>query len=66
MDEEREYTIYRKYIQRATITATSLAEAWTKGKEAIGDPLINPRDYPDKKIRVRWKVIRKPIDEDKE
>ncbi len=68
---EHEYTIYRKTIEKITMTekdgVDSLSTAWKVGKELMGSPLIKPEEYPeDREVRVRWKVIRGEIDPDKE
>ena len=68
---EHEYTIYRKTIEKITMTEKDgvecLSDAWKVGKKMLGDPLIDPSDYPeDREIRVRWKVIRGEVDPEKE
>lgn len=68
---EHEYTIYRKTIEKITLTdadgVNCLSDAWKIGKKMMGEPLVNPSEYPeDREIRVRWKVIRGEIDPDKE
>ena len=65
-NEEKEYHIYRKTNERVTVKATCLSEAWRKGKELLGPPLIDCKAYDDRLIRVRMKCIRGKIDEDKE
>ena len=68
---EMEYHIYRKTVERIDLTEKDgvhcLSDAWKKGKEMMGEPLISPEDYPeDRYIRVRWKVIRGEADPEKE
>ncbi len=68
---EHKYTIYRKTVEKITMTSKDgvecLSDAWRIGKDMLGSPLINPDQYPeDREIRVRMKVIRGEIDPEKE
>lgn len=69
-NDDMVYYMYRKTIERIPLKKSDgvscLSDAWKVGKKRLGEPLIDPKDYDDRYIRIRMMVIRKDIDEDKE
>ena len=65
-ESKRKYYLYRRTIERVEVEADSMSEAWKKGKELLGPPLVDIHKHKDRYMRIRMKLLRGIVDCDKE